>query len=305
LLVWLGEDLPGAVRVVGVSAPPYRVPQQAPLVASGSVVLRASLAGVQWKVALSRVDDGRFNLPLRGGDADWIAKFQSTEFPRLVQVEHATMCWARAAGLDVPTIEVIDAETIDLLPPSIPRGDGKVLLVRRFDRTPAGRVHFEDFAQILDRPDQYGGSFEELGRFISSECPEDTDELIRRVAFMICSGNADAHLKNWAVTYPEGTRGRLSPAFDQVATVVFPQLQAQLALRLNGEKDMRIAAIGRETLAPLANALKLEPDDLNERLVRSMRGVVEAFDSVAATLSPHELKALRRHHGALQLLSAT
>ncbi len=54
---------------------------------------------------------------------------------------------------------------------------------------------------------------------------------MRRLAFMVLSGNADAHVKNWAIVYPDGLEARLAPVYDFVSTIVYPTLHAYSALR--------------------------------------------------------------------------
>ncbi|MEZ6018435.1 MAG: HipA domain-containing protein, partial [Planctomycetota bacterium] len=68
-------------------------------------------------------------------------------------------------------------------------------------------------------------------------CPEDLDEFLRRVAFMIVCGNGDAHLKNWGLVYPDRRHARLGPAYDLVSTVVYPDLDRELALDLGGRRS--------------------------------------------------------------------
>ncbi|HZF55290.1 MAG TPA: HipA domain-containing protein, partial [Polyangiaceae bacterium] len=56
---------------------------------------------------------------------------------------------------------------------------------------------------LVDVPDyvHYGA----LGAIILALCGgEDLREYVRRLAFMVLSGNNDAHLKNWTLVYPDG-----------------------------------------------------------------------------------------------------
>jgi serine/threonine-protein kinase HipA len=303
LLVWLGEDLPGAVRVTNLDGQPgYRRAKQKLESAPPSAALRVSLAGVHWKVALSTTERG-FTLPVRGRESAWIAKFQGREWPRLVQVEFATMTWARLSGLVVPEVLTERAERIERLPPRIPVGDGLVLLVPRFDRSPGGRIHIEDFAQILDRPDQFSGAFEEIAVFVKTECPQDRAELIRRLAFMIGSGNGDAHLKNWSIWYLDGTHGTLAPAYDQVATVAFPSLPPTLALRLANQPELRFDTLGLSHFEPISRALGMTPAAFSREFCTALRAVIDAFPLVAASYSSQERDAIEAHLGRLRTLA--
>ena len=59
--------------------------------------------------------------------------------------------------------------------------------------------------------------------------------MIRRFVFTIGIGNGDAHLKNWALVYPDGRTARLAPAYDYVSTICY-DAGDDLALPLSGER---------------------------------------------------------------------
>jgi serine/threonine-protein kinase HipA len=196
---------------------------------------------VQPKLALSQVDD-KLTVPLEGEDGYFIAKLGSPALQRLVENERVMLDWARECGLDVPEHRVIRASEIDNLPGDFER-DQDVLIVRRFDRGEDGaRIHQEDFAQVLDIPpeEKYTAEFADLGwvhygsigAVVHALCGEDDyREYMRRLAFMVLSGNADAHVKNWALVYPDGLKARLAPVYDFVSTVVYPTHYTHSALR--------------------------------------------------------------------------
>ncbi len=84
--------------------------------------------------------------------------------------------------------------------------DGKVLLVKRFDRIASGkRVHIEDFAQVFGvYPSRKyeGAAYHDiaaaLGVAVSSAAAL---EFVRRLALAVLTGNGDMHLKNWSLIY--------------------------------------------------------------------------------------------------------
>ena len=49
----------------------------------------------------------------------------------------------------------------------------------------------------------------------------DGEEFIRRLVFNILIGNADMHLKNWSLIYPDRCRAALAPADDFVSTIAY------------------------------------------------------------------------------------
>lgn len=158
---------------------------------------------------------------------------------------------------------LVNTQEIEGLPPDVPVGDGRAYAIERFDRIQGGstRVHFEDCAQVLDRPlghlyetDRERARHETLGAVISALCPEDLRPFVERVVFCALAGNGDAHLKNWALRYPDGRRARPSPAYDLVSTVVYPArlVDDHLALSLNG--SLRFDDVNTMSFEPMARA---------------------------------------------------
>lgn len=241
MLLRLGENLPGAVRVVSDEFDVDPLEDSERRGRNAGDPFRFALTGMQPKLALSQVDD-RLTVPLEGEDGYWIAKLGSPAFQQLVENERAMLDWAHECGLDVPEHRTIRASNIANLPEDFdPNQD--VLIIRRFDRGPeGGRIHQEDFAQVFDiAPEERFAAqsadlgwihFGSVGAVIHALCGEDDQrEYMRRLVFMVLSGNADAHLKNWAIVYPDGLTARIAPVYDFVSTVVYPTLGPHSALR--------------------------------------------------------------------------
>ncbi len=83
-----------------------------------------------------------------GTGGDWIVKLPSARHPDVPENEFAAMSLASKLGIDVPDIDLLPLETIDGLPDGITRYGASAYAIRRFDRTDAGPVHIEDFAQV-------------------------------------------------------------------------------------------------------------------------------------------------------------
>ncbi len=79
---------------------------------------------------------------------------------------------------------------------------------------------------------------------LAAHCPEDVRALVERLTFRVLAGNGDAHLKNWALWYPDGRRPRLSPAYDIVSTILYP---AHLADPLARAVHRRRVALRRDS----------------------------------------------------------
>ncbi|WP_163787591.1 type II toxin-antitoxin system HipA family toxin, partial [Myxococcus vastator] len=249
LLQFLGSDLPGAVRL-GVGQP--RLSHEPPPLPTPNPIdtqnLRVALAGMQWKLSVRPGDRG-WTVPVQGETGSYIAKFYDPTFKDLPRVEFATTLWARAAQIPLPDFRQAHISEFAALPTAIPTGDGTVFLTQRFDRVPSGgRVHIEDFAQVLDRPpgtSQYGGRYEHLSTFLGSTTPEDVRPFCERLVFCILCGNTDAHLKNWSIIYPDGHTPRLSPAYDLVSSVIYAphEITDDLALSIGESRlfeDVRL-----------------------------------------------------------------
>jgi HipA-like protein len=112
ILVALGADLPGAVRVVPTpSLPTPGHPAAHEPVLDVPPGLRSSLGGFQLKFTLSGSPD-RLTLPVADDHGvRWILKVApESAYPRLAQNEAAVSRWLAAAGFDVPEVHVIPRE---------------------------------------------------------------------------------------------------------------------------------------------------------------------------------------------------
>lgn len=243
LLAALGGDLPGAVRVVpsdGTTAVVGDVPRNKPKA-------RFSLAGVQIKLSVMKNTGkgGGLTLPMGDEQGEYIAKFPSTAFPGVSENEYANLALAAAIGMDVPNCELVEKSDFEGIPEEFHTlSDGKVLLVKRFDRGAAGkRIHVEDFAQVFGiYPSRKyeGAAYHDiaaaLGAAVSSAAAL---EFVRRLALTAITGNGDMHLKNWSLIYPgNGNKPQFAPIYDILSTV--PYIPADtMALSLGGERSFR------------------------------------------------------------------
>jgi serine/threonine-protein kinase HipA len=135
------------------------------------------------------------------------------------------MSFAGKLGIDVPEMRLQDLGEIAGLPSGIGSLQGKALAIKRFDRTNEGAVHIEDFAQIIGvYPNRKyeKASYRNIAHAIWIETGEDgLAEFIRRLVFNIMIGNADMHLKNWSLIYPDKVNAKIAPAYDFVSTIAF------------------------------------------------------------------------------------
>lgn len=302
LLEVLGEDLPGAVVLrPTASRLPRRLPERPLPRVSGTEQLRFSLAGAQWKLSVHRHERG-LTLPVQAELGSWIAKFHSPEYPELPRVELATMQWAQACGLTVPALRLADLSEFADLPEGTPTGDGTVFLIERFDRgAQEQRIHMEDMAQVLDRPYQFTGRYEDIAIVLASLCSRDLREFCARLVFCILCGNADAHLKNWSLLYLDGRHPRLAPAYDLISTVLYPRLDRELALTLGGLR--RFEDIRLDSFRLLAEVSGLTLEEVGAWVREAAERVRTAWREKAADLpfSSQERQRLENHMAQVSL----
>lgn len=299
LLEAVGHDLPGAVEIFRIDRddlPSVQEDLEIPVYVEDNKNgqkheepgLRFSLAGVQMKFSVLR-DPERITLPASNQDGEWIVKLGSTRFPFTVENEYAIMQWAMSAGFDVPECHLQDAKTVSgSLSKHTDFGD-RVFVIRRYDRQAGSRIHQEDFAQITNqRPDnKYENiKYEQCGGLIKQLISDEAYyEFVRRLVFVIASGNADAHLKNWSFLYLDNQHPSLAPMYDQVCTIAWPELSSQLALKLAGTKNCFALELRRfESFAERAGA---DPIKTTETVQETLAKLVDVWNnSQISTLLP-------------------
>jgi serine/threonine-protein kinase HipA len=247
LLQLLGEDLPGAVVVRAESDGPPSAGAEGDYSAKGPAdprtPLRFSLAGVQMKFSAAGSPERGLTIPAEGRGGHWILKLPSERYPLVPENEHSMMLFARAVGIETAETGLIPVNEVERLPDAFRRGKANALWVRRFDRTPKHeRVHMEDFNQLYGQMPakkysnySYGNMAFDLARLVGFEAVQ---EFVRRLVFSAAIGNADMHLKNWTLLYPDGRTPRLSPAYDLVSTIAYIE-DYTMALSVAKEKDIR------------------------------------------------------------------
>ena len=245
-LLWmLGRDLPGAITISpadGEAWPPESDHEVESGPRSRETILRFSLAGVQLKFSAVMEATGGLTIPAEGVGGSWIVKLPSMKFDGVPENEFAMMELARAIGIEVPEVRLIPLDQIAGLPDDVVRMEGNALAVKRFDRTDEGKaVHIEDFAQVfgLYPEKKYErASYRNIAEVLWAETGADgVAEFIRRLVINALIGNADMHLKNWSLIYPDRRQAALSPGYDFVSTIAYLP-DTRMALTLGRSKAM-------------------------------------------------------------------
>jgi serine/threonine-protein kinase HipA len=281
LLAELGGDLPGAVKAVPVEARGVQPadPDEEGVVADAKRALRFSLAGVQLKFSAlrNRGKNGGLTIPVSGTGGDWIVKLPSARHPDVPENEFAAMSLAAKLGIDVPDIDLVPLDAIDGLPDRISRYGASAFAVRRFDRTDAGPVHIEDFAQVFGvyADDKYeNASYRQILSVLAIEADEASAvEFVRRLTYSVLIGNGDMHLKNWSLIYPDQRRPILAPAYDLLSTIAYiPEEDSALKFHRSREWE----SFTYRELETIADKARL-PSHL---VISTAKETVERFDAL-------------------------
>ncbi|WP_394681818.1 type II toxin-antitoxin system HipA family toxin [uncultured Comamonas sp.] len=217
----------------------------------------ASLPGIVTK--FSAVQDGRrYTVRRRGAAGSVILKLASTQHPDLVANEYSCYQLCQAVGLTTADAQIISRAQADL-PEHLPFDE--ILAVQRFDHLPDGsRVHMEEFNQALGYAPRhkYGKGLQQdwptMLRVLDRLSPQpvaDTREFLARTVAAILMGNTDAHLKNWALVYPDGRQPRLAPVYDCVCVAAFFEGSAPQQYAVNKAIDSSMRALRWDDVAAL------------------------------------------------------
>ncbi|WP_404425131.1 type II toxin-antitoxin system HipA family toxin [Nibricoccus sp. IMCC34717] len=200
----------------------------------------SGVAGVQPKLMLR--DDGSLTAapasPPRTSDrvtaqgaTHLVKTFDAAKYPGLAANEFYCLKAARAAGLPTPAVEIGQ--------------EGRLLVIERFDRKPAGDyLAFEDGCALAGRlsREKYEGSYEQLAATLASALrgPDGTAAglacFFRSLVLSVVVRNGDAHRKNFGVVYENATGAvSLAPAFDIITSTAYLP-DDMLALTLDGTK---------------------------------------------------------------------
>lgn len=247
---------------------------------------RMSLAGAQGKFTLARLGDG-WAWSNREYPSTHILKPAQPRFGDLHELEAGSLALAREAGLATPAAG------------SITFFDQSSYIVERFDRftSPNGvtqRRHIEDFAQALAvTPEQKYtvGAKRILDLLKDQAVPEAPYQFVQMLAFNVLLGNADAHAKNYSLDLESPTPA-LTPLYDVIPTVLWPELDNSLAMKVGNASYPQAATI--QTWTWLAQKNQLDPYRVVDMVRNTATVIRERSHDVyaAAGASPATLQRL-------------
>jgi serine/threonine-protein kinase HipA len=232
------------------------------------VVRSIAITGVQPKLSLDleKHRNQISRLTIVGLYGNYILKPPSKEYRELPQNEDLTMHLANIVKIKVAQHCLIRLHSGEL-----------AYITKRFDRNKKSKIAVEDFCQLSENltEHKYRGSIEKVAKITNKYTTNKGLEILRLfelVLFCYLTGNADMHLKNFALL--ENTFGEyeLAPAFDLLSTaLVIPDDKEESALTINGKKS-RITKGDFDTLASSM--------DINEKVIFR---IYNKFNSVLPT----------------------
>lgn len=311
ILSLLRNDLPGAVILKPAPGQPEDQDQFSQIAWPNSTInisppLKFSLAGVQMKFSAALIDK-TYSMSDSGENGDWIVKLPSSKFEQIPENEFATMKLAKAIGIEIPDIDLLDQREIKGLPEDISRPPGNCYAISRFDRANlCKRIHIEDFAQVfnLQPAAKYlDSSYQNIAAVIWQESGEESlVQFVRRLVFSILIGNLDMHLKNWSLIYKSPSIPSLSPAYDLISTVAYPGVDRKLALSLS--KTKRPEKVTLSHIKQMAADAKL-PESLVVSVAKTtIKSVREMWNDHRSLYPPNQLAVIEKYMQSLPLLSA-
>jgi len=186
---------------------------------------RASLSGVQPKLALISPFKRHYKPASLSEMSTHIAKFPSTGHMDIIHNEYLTMKAFASLLPDDSVAEISIGEIQGFSEPA--------LIIKRFDRQMAERIHFEEFNQLLGKisKNKYEGAHKEMADFIGNTegcLPTQNFILYKRILVGLLLGNTDMHFKNFSMFHTNAGY-RLTPSYDQ-CFISIKQLHSRLQI---------------------------------------------------------------------------
>ena len=233
-------------------------------------------AVIAWNEATGEIRSGQVNQPSEF--THWLIKFDGVDGNRdkeladplgFGRVEHAYGEMARAAGISLPRIRLLE------------EGGRAHFMTQRFDRVDGGKLHQQSLTALghFDFNHAGGYGYEQalrLMRELALPHPQ-LVELFRRAVFNIVARNQDDHTKNISFLMDRSGQWSLSPAYD--ITYAYNPAGAWTSthqMTLNGRRD----GFTRADVAKFASAADLSTAE-GLRILDAIRDVVSEWRTFA------------------------
>jgi serine/threonine-protein kinase HipA len=198
------------------------------------VIKSVAVTGVQPKLSLEleKHKNELSRLTIVGLHGNFILKPPSIEYKELPQNEDVTMHLASLVKIKTAQHCLIRLHSGEL-----------AYITKRFDRSKKEKIALEDFCQLTENltEHKYRGSIEKVAKTTQKYTTNKGLEILRLfelVLFCYLTGNADMHLKNFALLENALGEFELSPAYDLLSTaLVIADDKEETALTINGKKS--------------------------------------------------------------------
>ncbi len=274
-------------KFFGTSTPPVLDYDNAQMqeLATEIVIKSIAVTGVQAKLSLTLEkipgDPKHSRFTVVGLWGGFILKPPTAEFPNLPENEDVSMHISQLFGITTADHSLIRLKSGEL-----------AYLTKRFDRTKSEKLAMEDMCQLTETltEDKYRGSMEKVGKQIlkfSSRPGLDAITFFETALFCFLTGNADMHLKNFALLTNEENDIALSPAYDLVSTkVVMPEDKEEMALTINGRKRK----LKKSDFDTLAKGLNIPQRSIENSYKKIAGKIPDAYKWLSICFLPEKMK---------------
>jgi serine/threonine-protein kinase HipA len=198
------------------------------------VIKSVAVTGVQPKLSLELEKQKKqlSRLTIVGLHGTYILKPPSSDYKELPQNEDVTMHLASLVKIKTAQHCLIKLASGEL-----------AYITKRFDRNKKEKIAVEDFCQLTESltEHKYRSSIEKIAKTTHQFTTNKGLELLRLfelILFCYLTGNADMHLKNFALLENSLGEFELSPAYDLLSTaLVITNDKEESALTINGKKS--------------------------------------------------------------------
>ncbi|MFK0209191.1 type II toxin-antitoxin system HipA family toxin [Agrobacterium sp. NPDC090283] len=207
-----------------------------------------------------------YGQPLDPGFERWMVKAPSPDDPREIGAEEkAYALMAVAAGLTMAETRLLET-----------RKGRRLFATKRFDRTPAGRLHMHTASGLLNASHREATlNYEQLHK-LTHMMTRDAAEVLkmfRNMVFNVFARNRDDHAKNHAFLMDGNGRWSLAPAYDLT-----------FSSGPDGEHSVAIAGEGRTPRMPhllaVARAASISDQDAKD-VIEQVRTAVDRWPQFA------------------------
>jgi serine/threonine-protein kinase HipA len=250
------------------------------------VIKNVTIPGVQPKLSVEVKKDPNdpmsSRLTIVGLWGNYILKPPTHTFPHLPENEDLSMHLSELAGISTAQHSLIRLKSGEL-----------AYITKRFDRQGKSKLGQEDMCQLTETltEDKYRSSMEKVGKHIlkySSRPGLDAVTFFELSVFCFLIGNADMHLKNFALLTTQEREVILSPAYDLVSTkVAMPKDMEEMALTINGRKRK----IQRSDFMAMAKSLEMVDRAAENVFTKIGRLIPKIQDLIGISFMPSKEKS--------------